>query len=304
MLEGFDYPFELREHSLETQGQTVSMAYMDVRPDGEGNGETVVLLHGKNFCGATWQPTIDVLVDAGYRVVAPDQIGFCKSTKPEGYQFSFHQLAANTNSLLDELEIEDAILVGHSMGGMLAARYALSYPDDLSRLVLVNPIGLEDWQAEGVPYATIDALHETERKTNFESIKAYQQDIYYNGDWRAEYDAPVEMLAGMYAGPGGDLVALNQAQTSDMVFTQPVVHEFANLEVPTVLMIGTLDRTAPGAARAAPEVAERLGNYAELGGNAAAAIPQADLIEFDDLGHSPQMEAPERFHESLLRAVD
>ena len=304
MLEGFEYPFELREHTLETQGQTLSMAYMDVRPDGEGNGETVVLLHGKNFCGATWQPTIDVLVDAGYRVVAPDQIGFCKSSKPQGYQFSFHQLAANTNSLLDELEIEDAILVGHSMGGMLAARYALSYPDDLSRLVLVNPIGLEDWQAEGVPYATIDALHETERKTNFESIKAYQQDIYYNGDWRAEYDAPVEMLAGMYAGPDGDLVALNQAQTSDMVFTQPVVHEFANLDVPTVLMIGMLDRTAPGAARAAPEVAERLGNYAELGRSAAAAIPQADLIEFDDLGHSPQMEAPERFHESLLRAID
>lgn len=304
MLEGFDYPFELHEHAVETQDQTLSMAYMDVRPDGEGNGETVVLMHGKNFCGATWQPTIDVLVEQGYRVIAPDQIGFCKSTKPENYQFSFHQLAANTHALLAELDIEDAVLVGHSMGGMLAVRYALSYPDDLSRLVLVNPIGLEDWQAEGVPYATIDALHDGERKTDFDSIKAYQQDIYYNGAWRSDYDAPVEMLAGMYAGPGGELVALNQAKTSDMVFTQPVVHEFANIEVPTTLMIGMLDRTAPGGARAEPEVAERLGNYAELGKSAAAAIPQAELIEFDDLGHSPQMEAPERFHESLLRAID
>ena len=76
-----------------------------------------------------------------------------------------------------------------------------------------------------------------ERRTTFDSIKAYQQRVYYDGDWRPEYDAPVEMLAGMYAGPGGEIVAWNQAQTSDMVFTQPVVHEFGGLRVPTLLMI-------------------------------------------------------------------
>jgi hypothetical protein len=55
-----------------------------------------VLLHGKNFCAATWEPTIKHLVAAGYRVIASDQIGFCKSSKPAAYQFTFKQLAGNT----------------------------------------------------------------------------------------------------------------------------------------------------------------------------------------------------------------
>ena len=46
------------------------------------NGHTVVLLHGKNFCSATWEGSIQALSGAGYRVIAPDQIGWCKSTKP------------------------------------------------------------------------------------------------------------------------------------------------------------------------------------------------------------------------------
>ena len=57
------------------------MAYMDVKPAAP-NGHIVVLLHGKNFCAATWQGTIATLTAAGYRVIAIDQIGFCKSSKP------------------------------------------------------------------------------------------------------------------------------------------------------------------------------------------------------------------------------
>ena len=96
------------------------------RPE-QPNGRTVVLLHGKNFCAATWEAH-QPLSNAGYRVIAPDQIGFCKSTKPQAYQFSLHQLAANTRALLDSLGVEKAIVMGHSMGGMLATRYALIYP--------------------------------------------------------------------------------------------------------------------------------------------------------------------------------
>ena len=102
------------------------------------------------------------LVAAGYRVVAPDQIGFCKSTKPERYQYSFQQLAANTHALLASLGARSVVLIGHSTGGMLAARYALMYPDEVSALVLVNPIGLEDWKALGVPALTVDQWIERE----------------------------------------------------------------------------------------------------------------------------------------------
>lgn len=68
-LQGFDYPYPF---SFSSQRQVVQMAYMDVHPV-HPNGRTAVLLHGKNFCAATWKQTIDTLSDAGYRVIAPDQ---------------------------------------------------------------------------------------------------------------------------------------------------------------------------------------------------------------------------------------
>lgn len=302
-LEGFDYPYPVKRHEFSSQQQPLFMAYMDVQPEGKANGRTVLLMHGKNFCAATWEATIAVLSQNGYRVIAPDQIGFCSSSKPEGYQFSFAQLAHNTQGLLQSLDIDKVTVIGHSMGGMLASRFALSYAQYVEQLVLVNPIGLEDWQAEGVPYATIDQLYANELKTDFEKIKAYQQKFYYNGRWKPEYDRWVNMLAGMYAGDGKEIVALNQAQTSEMLFTQPVIHEFGQLKMPTLLLIGGKDRTAPGANRAPEQVAQRLGNYPELGRKAEQAIPGATLVPFPELGHSPQVEAPEVFHEALLRGL-
>ena len=304
MLSAFAYPYDVKEHAFTSQGQSLVMAYMDVPPASKANGRTAVLFHGKNFCGATWEGVIAPLSEAGYRVVVPDQIGFCKSTKPETYQMSFHQLAANTRHLLDNLGVERPILVGHSMGGMVATRYALSFPEHAGALVLVNPIGLEDWSAKGVPPRTIDQLLEGERKTTAERIKAYQQKVYYDGNWRPEYDRWVEMLASTYDGEGSDLAMLSQARASDMIFSQPVVHEFPRLAVPTVLIIGELDTTAIGRDRAPPDVAEALGNYPALAREAEEQIPGARLITFSDLGHSPQVEAPDRFNAALLEALD
>src|SRR5262249_13096021 len=159
-----DYPHPIQRYQFQSQGQSLSMAYMDVRP-AQPNGKIVVLLHGKNFCGATWEETIDPLRDAGYRVVVPDQIGFCKSTKPQGDQCRPHPLAADTRASLVSIGAERPIIVGHSMGGMLAMRYALMYPREMAGLVVVNPIGLEDWKAKGVPFVTVDQLYERELKT-------------------------------------------------------------------------------------------------------------------------------------------
>jgi pimeloyl-ACP methyl ester carboxylesterase len=301
-LEGFDYPYEVKRYTFDSQRQSLSMAYLDVAP-GKPNGRVVVLLHGKNFCAATWQSSLQALAKAGYRVIAPDQIGFCKSSKPERYQFSLAQLADNTHALLHSLGIERAAVVGHSMGGMLAIRYALLYPAAVEQLLLVNPIGLEDWKALGVPWRSVDTWYARETKTSFDTIKQYQLTTYYGGKWKPEYDRWVGMLAGMYAGPGGDRVAWNQALTSDMVFNQPVIYELPNLKVPTTLFVGQRDRTAIGKDLASPELREKLGDYPALGKRAAAAIPGAKLVEFDDLGHSPQVEAPKRFNAALLDAL-
>ncbi|MBD9479504.1 alpha/beta hydrolase [Pseudoxanthomonas sp. PXM02] len=301
-LEGFDYPHPVRTFAFSSQAQPLEMAYLDIAP-ATPNGRTVVLLHGKNFCAATWESAITALSTAGYRVVVPDQIGFCKSSKPQRYQYSFAQLAGNTRALLASLGIERAVIVGHSMGGMLAARYALQHPASVERLMLVNPIGLEDWKAEGVPWRSIDAWNEREQKTTFDSIRDYQRTVYYGGAWKPEYERWVRMLGGMYAGDGREAVAWSQALTSDMVFNQPVVYELPKITTPTTLFIGLKDRTAIGKDLAAPELAKRLGDYPSLGKRAAAAIPGATLVEFADLGHSPQVEDSTRFNAALLDAL-
>lgn len=302
-LEGFKYPHEIKHFDFNSQNQNLSMGYMDVSPQVKSNGKTVVLLHGKNFCGATWERSITELSEQGYRVIAPDQIGFCSSSKPRGYQFSFNQLAFNTQQLLKSLKIEQPIFIGHSMGGMLATRYALNYPNAVKQLILVNPIGLEDWQEKGVPYATLDALYKNELKTTFESIKNYQLKFYYNQQWKPEYDQWVEMQAGLYTGSAKEIVAWNQAQTADMLFNEPVLYGFKNLKVPTTLMIGMKDRTAPGSARATAEIAKELGDYPNLSKEAVQKIPQATLVPFDQLGHSPQIESPVEFHKALFKVL-
>lgn len=302
-LEGFDYDYPVRQFTFTSQRQSLEMAYLDVAPTGQANGHTLVLLHGKNFCAGTWADSIRILAANGYRVVAPDQIGFCKSTKPAHYQYSFQQLAANTHALLDHLGIARATLIGHSTGGMLATRYALLYPETTEQLVLVNPIGLEDWQAKGVPYRSVDQWYERELKTTADGIRDYERSTYYAGQWAPRYERWVEMLAGLNAGPGKERVAWNSALIYDMIQNQPVVYELPQLRVPTLLLIGQRDTTAIGKDAAPAEVKARLGHYPELGKAAAKLIPKATLVEFADLGHAPQMQAPERFHQALLQGL-
>ncbi|WP_342110333.1 alpha/beta hydrolase [Methylobacterium sp. SI9] len=301
-LEGFPYPFPVQRFTFPSQRQTLQMAYLDV-PAERPNGRTVVLLHGKNFCAATWESQIRALGAAGYRVIAPDQIGFCKSSKPAAYQFTFRQLAENTHALLAQLGVERPILVGHSTGGMLAAHYALLYPKDVDQLVLVNPVGLEDWSAKGLPPVSLAQWYQRELKVSAESIRAYETATYYAGRWEARYEPWVTMLAGLNNGPGKEAVAWDSALVYDMIVTEPVLYRFPQIAVPTLLMIGQKDNTAIGKDLAPPEVRASLGHYPELGKAAARAIPGARLVEFPDLGHAPQMSDPEGFNKALIEGI-
>lgn len=298
-LEGFDYPWPVQHYEFVSQGAPLRMAYMDVKP-ATPNGGAIVLLHGKNYVAATWQGTIAVLSEAGYRVIAPDQIGFGKSSKPAHYQYSFQQLAGNTRALLGSLGIDRVTMVAHSTGGMIGVRYALMYPDSVDRLALVDPIGLEDWKAKGVPWQSVDAMYQKELQTTAAGIREYERTTYYAGTWRPEYETWVQMLAGLYRGPGRERVAWNAALTSDMIYTQPVLYEFADLRMPVLLVIGDKDTTAFGKDVAPPAVRATIGNYPKLGKEAASRIPHVHLVEFPDLGHSPQIQAPEAFHKVLL----
>ena len=301
-LERFTYPWPVQIMTFDVVGQPAQMAFMDVAPE-RPNGRTVVLLHGKNFCGATWESTARGLLQAGYRVIVPDQIGFCKSSKPMAAQYSFELLADQTRQLLAARGVTRATVVGHSMGGMLAMRYAIMFPQAVDRLVLVNPLGLKDRSEEGLPYVDVDTLWAGEKKTSFASIKAYQFDNYYHGTWKPAYERWVWMLAGMYRGSGRDAVALAQAKTSEMIKTQPVAHELYRIKAPTTLIIGTLDKTAFGRQQVPPSLRKFLQAIPMIAPEAARKMQNATLVPLDGLGHAPQVEDPARFERTLLAAI-
>jgi len=297
----FEYPYPVQFFALENKMPTLRMAYLDVAP-AQPNGRTVLLLHGKNFSAAAWASTIKLLSERGFRVIAPDQVGFGKSTKPTSYQFSFAALAQNTRALLAKLGVERTAVVGHSMGGMLATRYALQYPQHVDKLVLVNPIGLEDYGVL-VPYRSVEAWYNDELKQTPDTIIAYQRNAYYAGEWKPEYEALASMQMRMTKHPEYARLAWSSALIYDMIVTQPVLYQFPLLKVPTGLIIGTRDRTAVGKALAKPEVVSTLGDYTQLGKRARDAIPGAQLIEIEGAGHIPQVEAFDRYSEALQQLL-
>jgi pimeloyl-ACP methyl ester carboxylesterase len=301
-LERFAYPWPVQRMPIAIGAEAGQMSYMDVPPAARANGRTVVLLHGKNFCGATWDSTAKALAEAGYRVLIADQVGFCKSSKPLSAQYSFAMMADFTHRMMQRAGVERAAVVGHSTGGMLAMHFALLHPEAAERLVLVNPLGLNDVVAEGVPYTPLDKLIAAERKKDFASMKAYQFQTYYRGRWAPRYDKWVAMLAGQYATDDGDAVEIAQAKTTDMILTQPVSQHLARLTLPVTLMIGMRDTTSFGREQAPEAVKPRLRTVPQVARRAAAKM-KADLVRFPDYGHSPQVEAPAVFEARLLEVL-
>lgn len=298
MLTNYDYPYTVNYLNFSSQQQDLVLGYMDVKPD-VSNGKTIMLLHGKNFNGAYWKTTIEALNNAGYRVVVPDQIGFGKSSKPECYQFTFQQLAKNTKLILDTLGIQKTFVLGHSMGGMLATRFALMYPETTEKLILENPIGLEDWKTV-VPYQTIDWWYQSELKKSYEDIKSYQLKYYYDNKWKEEYDEWVNLLAGWTLDHEYKKIAWNAALTYDMIFTQPVLYEFKDLTCPVLLIIGTRDGTALGKPLVSEDISKTMGLYDQLGKSTQKLIPNCKLVEIQDIGHMPHIESFDSFIEPLL----
>jgi pimeloyl-ACP methyl ester carboxylesterase len=301
-LENYTYPYPVRYVQFQRQGETLRMAYMDVKPK-QPNGKTVLLLHGKNFNGAYWQQTADALSQRGFRVVIPDQIGFGKSTKPQHLQYSFQFLAHNTRAILDTLQIGQVAVLGHSMGGMLATRFALMFPDRVEKLILENPIGLEDWKRQ-VPYQPVEVAYQQELRQSYDKIRHYQLENYYGGQWQPEYDQWVALLAGWTLDKNYPRVAWNAALTSEMIFTQPVLYEFEDLRLPTLLIIGQRDRTAIGKNLAPKEIAATMGNYPKLGKQTAAKIKNSQLVELENVGHLPHIEAFSRFIMPVLEFLN
>ncbi|MEO8449241.1 MAG: alpha/beta hydrolase [Gemmatimonadota bacterium] len=280
-LEDVPYPYPVSYLPLVMYGQDVRLAYMDVAPAGAPNGKTVALLHGLNFFGEYWTGTIDALRNEGYRVVVPDQVGFGRSSKPI-MPYTLHDMAANTRKLLQSLGIAEAAVVGHSMGGMLATRFAFSYPDVVTRLALVNMIGLEDFRLAR-PWRDIAEVYQASLKRSYEEIKSGMERYFVT--WKPEYDKYVRIHYGWTQSGDWPRLAMVRALLQQMIYVEPVVYEWPHLK-PKTLVIGG-DRDGP--------------NFPELAQRVAAAVPNAELALIPGVGHNPHLEAPAEFRARLIR---
>lgn len=298
-MENISYPYATHFLQLKLQRQVFRMEYMDVLPK-RPNGKTIILLHGKNFDGSYWNQTADVLSKKGYRVIIPDQLGFGKSDKPQNFQYSFQNMAANTKSILDTLGIHKAIVLGHSMGGMLAIRFCLMYPQVAEKLILEDPIGLENYNLL-VPRVSVDQWYQSELKQTYESRRAYQLKFYYNGIWKPAYDKTLNNNATWTMNKKDyPKIAWSSALLTDMIMTQPVITDLEMLKLPTLLIIGMDDKTAVGKGFAPKAIQEQMGNYPKLGKLAQIRIKGSKLIELPNIGHLPHVQDFDAFIKPVL----
>lgn len=300
-LEGYSYPFAVSTFDFNSQNQTLKMRYMDVGD--KHSSKVIVLLHGKNFSGYYWQRIARDLLKQNYRVIIPDQIGFGKSTKPEHYQYSFAQLALNTHYLLEHLNINSYDVVGHSMGGMLAVNMAVNYSQSVNKLVLINPIGLEDYN-QYVEFKDPNFFYQKQLGVTLEKAINYQKKNYYDGKWTPAYEQLLTPLKGMLAGKDWPLIAWNNALTYGPIFSENIVDKFPKIKNKTYLIIGTRDTTGPGRAWLKAGVTRKLGDYETLGKQAQRMIKGSTLIELAGLGHMPQYEDYEVFIKAFNQAIN
>ncbi|MGB8279132.1 MAG: alpha/beta hydrolase [Methylovirgula sp.] len=294
-LEGIDYPYPVHFLNLMIEGQSLRMAYMDVAPTGKPNGKAVVLLHGKSFSGEYWAGVIRMLSAQGYRTVVPDQLGFGKSAKP-AITYHFDLLAQDTKILLDHLGIARAAIIGHSFGGMLAVYFARDYPETTTILVLENPIGLEDYRAAIKPVA-LETLSATEMQQTPQSYRAFMKAFFLG--WPPEAEYAVEIFSRVLKSPEYPRWAMASALTYQMIFDEPIRHEYRLLKMPVLLIIGQDDHSAFFRRYASLEATKGLGHWPELGREAVKDLPTGRLVEIEGSGHIPHIERPAEFDMAL-----
>ncbi len=294
-LEGIDYPYPVQFFELTVEGQPLRMAYMDVAPSAAPNGKTVVLLHGKSFSDDYWAHTIAILAGQGYRVVVPDQLGFGKSAKPD-ISYHFDLLARSTKLLLDSLGVSRAAIVGHSFGGMLAVYVARDYPETTAILALENPIGLEDYRS-AIPPQPLETLVKTEMAQTPASFRSFMQGFFVG--WPPTAEHYVEIFSRVLLSPEYPRWARASALTYEMMFDEPIRHEYRLLKMPVLLIIGQSDRSVFFRRYAPPEATQSLGDWPALGRQAAADLPDGKLVEIGGAGHVSHIEKPDEFHAAL-----
>ncbi len=269
---------------IEIHDQFHETARLAVDEAGVG-GRPLLLVHGFTGARLDFADHIDALADAGWWVVAPDLRGHGESWQPaDEAAYSFDHFAADLWALVDALGWERLVLLGHSMGGMIAQVAALQRPAALDGLVLMDtthgPLDLDRALAElgaqivrdgGMPAvkAVLDSMGDDAPL----STPAHERLLVERPGYRELGDQKfLGSSPHMYASMLGQL--LDQADRLD---------DLTRLDVPTLVLVGEQDEPFLAASEAM-----------------AAAVPGARLEVIPDAGHSPQFENPDAWRKAML----
>ena len=285
------YPYPSKYLDISVYEQDVRIAYMDTPAQGTPNGKTVLLLHGNNFGGFYFKAIIDSLTKEGFRVITPDQIGYGRSSKPIA-PFNFNSQARNTWRILQHEKVERVMIIGHSMGGMLAARMATQFPQSVERVVIYNPIGLTDGRYDR-PMQPIDEAYAQTLKTDYQSTRTGLSRYVAHDPkaWNQDFETYTRVRYSWTLSADWPRLAMVQALIGQMLYADPVVYDWAHISVPT-LAFGGADDMLLGTAK----------NFQDRMAFLAKSVPNGNgrLHLIPGLGHVPHLEAPEKVMPPLV----
>ncbi len=282
-LEEFDYPFPVSYMNFRVYNQDVRIAYMDVAPTGRANGRTVIFHHGGLYYGWYWEKQVIALAQEGYRVIVKDRLGWGKSSKPD-IPYSINLWASNTARLMDHLGIEEAAVVGHSIGGQMVTRFAFLYPERTTHLVTVNQVGLTDRRkGRGFNPLSGDVDTNPDMDEVFAGLVRWGEENYVN--WQPEFAKHMRIRYGQRLSGDWPRMAYVSRLTGQMRGMDTVVNDWQHIETKTLIMGGEEDYPS----------------FADEARAAAKVFPNGEVFLIPDIGHNPHEEVPDVVNAELIR---
>lgn len=282
-LEEIEYPYPVSYMDFRVYNQDVRLAYMDVAPSGPANGRTVIFHHGGLYYGWYWEKQIAALSEAGYRVIAKDRLGWGKSSKPV-IPYSINLWASNTARLMDHLGIEQAAVVGHSIGGQMVTRFAFLYPERATHVVTVNQVGLTDGRkGRGFQPLSGEVDVNPDMDEVYAGLLRWAEGNYVN--WQPEFAEHMRIRYGNRLSGDWPRMAYVSRLTGQMRGMDTVVNDWQHIETKTLILGG----------------AEDYPTYAEEARHAAEIFPNGEVVNIPGIGHNPHEEVPEIVNAELIR---
>lgn len=273
----------------------VDVAYLDV-----GSGPVVVLLHGLGEHAGYWSENVAALVGGGVRVIAPDLPGFGRSAKPHrdavprAYEIPWQ--AAVVRALVDRIAPgERPLLVGHSMGGQIALRYAIAWPDRVRGLVLLAPAGIETFTpGEAAWLRRVNSTAGFAAQSEDGLRAHYRRRVF--GRWVPAAEHHLEERVRIRGSREFPRYLYAVVQSIRAMLEGPVHGELGAVEGPTVVVFGDRDGLIPNPVLHA-------GTSEDVAAEASRRIRGARVEIIDGAGHMVQAEFPERVNALILEAA-